>query len=139
MSKSYPNCFKQFVDELPEERRKKTALILKTAPVDNNGTNLLSVYEDLVPEVNIIILPEILNTENMNYLYNMADVTVAPSSAEGFGLSVAESVLSGTPIIASCIGGLQDQMRFVDDSGDCISIDVNHPTNSDKRYNIHGE
>ena len=42
----------------------------------------------------------------------MADVTCNPSSAEGFGLSHMESLMAGTPTIATVLGGLQDQMGF---------------------------
>ena len=43
-------------------------------------------------------------------MYNIADVMCNPSSAEGFGLTHMEAIMSGTPTIASVIGGLQDQM-----------------------------
>ena len=48
----------------------------------------------------------------LNYMYNIADVTCNPSSAEGFGLSHMESLMAGTPTIATVLGGLQDQMGF---------------------------
>jgi glycosyltransferase involved in cell wall biosynthesis len=50
--------------------------------------------------------------EILNYLYNIADVTVNVSSNEGFGLATAESVMAGTPIIVNVTGGLQDQCGF---------------------------
>ena len=50
----------------------------------------------------------------MSLLYNCADVTILLSSAEGWGLSLTESLLTGTPIIANVTGGMQDQMRFKD-------------------------
>ena len=36
----------------------------------------------------------------LNYLYSAADILAAPSLQEGFGLVAAESLLSGTPVIA---------------------------------------
>ena len=42
----------------------------------------------------------------LNYLYNMADITINVASNEGFGLTTAESVMAGTPIIVTVTGGL---------------------------------
>ena len=51
----------------------------------------------------------------MNFFYNMADITISVSDAEGFGLSTLESLSCGTPIIATVTGGLQDQLFNGDD------------------------
>jgi glycosyltransferase involved in cell wall biosynthesis len=53
----------------------------------------------------------------MNYLYNLADITVLPSNAEGWGLALTESMMAGTMIMATVTGGMQDQMRFEDENG----------------------
>ena len=58
----------------------------------------------------------------MSYLYNYADVYILLSSAEGWGLALTESLLTGTPIIANVTGGMQDQMRFEDENGDWIEF-----------------
>ena len=48
----------------------------------------------------------LITPKDMNLMYNMADVTVGISSNEGFGLSTAESLMAGTPIIVNVTGGL---------------------------------
>jgi glycosyltransferase involved in cell wall biosynthesis len=53
----------------------------------------------------------------MNFLYNLADITVLPSNAEGWGLALTESMMAGTMIMATVTGGMQDQMRFEDENG----------------------
>ena len=131
-------AYKYFVDSLPKNVRDKVLLVLKTQPVDMGGTDLFSIHRKLMDECDITILPDILSPAHMNYLYNIADVTVGASSAEGFGLSIGESIMAGTPVIATVIGGLQDQMRFEDSKGNWIDFDTNHPTNSDGRYKKHG-
>ena len=43
-------------------------------------------------------------------VYNMADLTINISDAEGFGLATLESLSCGTPILVNKTGGLQDQI-----------------------------
>ena len=61
------------------------------------------------------ILDNRLSTEEMNLLYNSADGVIQISNAEGWGLSLTEAMLTGTPFIATVTGGMQDQMRFEDE------------------------
>jgi glycosyltransferase involved in cell wall biosynthesis len=106
------SAFNSFVLTLPEDARGNTALVLHTDIVDGAGTDLKAVAHRLAGDSNIIFSTGKLTPPQMNYLYNLADVMCNPSSAEGFGLSHMEAMMSGTPTIASVIGGLQDQMGF---------------------------
>ena len=136
-------AFKQFVDKLPLEQAKKCALVLHTQRIDNNGTDLPAVAEALCgndPErYNIIFSDQKLTTEHMNWLYNCTDVQIQLTSNEGWGLSLTEAMLCGNPIIANVTGGMQDQMRFVDDKGNWFTPDENVPSNHRKTYTEHGE
>jgi len=105
-------AFKNFCSELGEEKASKVALVMHTQPIDQNGTNLREVASTLAPECNVIFSDKRRTTEELNYLYNMADVTVNIAGNEGFGLTTAESVMAGTPIIVNVTGGLQDQCGF---------------------------
>ena len=56
----------------------------------------------------IIYLGSVEN-KKMVYYYNLAQITVVPSIVdEAFGLTPLESLLCGTPVIASNIGGLKE-------------------------------
>ena len=105
-------AFKTFTDKLPEEEREKCALVMHTHPVDDNGTDLPAVAEALMPDLNVIFSGAKLETDQMNYLYNIADITINIASNEGFGLGTAESLMAGTPIILNVTGGMQDQCGF---------------------------
>jgi len=50
------------------------------------------------------------NAAMVNALQRQAAVIVQKSLAEGFGLTVAEGMWKGRPVIGSAVGGIQDQM-----------------------------
>lgn len=63
--------------------------------------------------VHLACLPMYDGEENaaiVNALQRRADVVVQKSLAEGFGLTVAEAMWKGRPVVASRIGGIQDQI-----------------------------
>jgi trehalose synthase len=51
------------------------------------------------------------NAVMVNAIQRRADVIVQKSLAEGFGLTVAEAMWKGRPVVASRIGGIQDQIE----------------------------
>ena len=105
-------AFEEFRKALPEENRDKVCLLMHTNPVEEHGTDLLAVCRDLAPDAKVIFAPNRYTEIELNYLYNIADVTINIASNEGFGLTTAESVMAGTPIIVNVTGGLQDQCGF---------------------------
>tara|TARA_R110000737_G_C14562445_1_gene482525 strand:+ start:51 stop:1499 length:1449 start_codon:yes stop_codon:yes gene_type:complete len=133
--------YRVFCDKIGKEAAKKCALVMHTAPVDQNGTDLNKVKEAICdPEyVNVFFSTQKLPTSQLNWFYNLADVTVLPSSNEGWGLSLTESMMSETMIIANTTGGMQDQMRFVDEKGQWIDFDADFPSNHRGTYKEHGE
>jgi hypothetical protein len=86
---------------------------MHTQPMDDNGTDLPAVVRDCcISECNVIFDDRKRPDEELNLLYNLADITLTLSSNEGFGLGTAESIMAGTPIITTVTGGLQDQCGF---------------------------
>jgi glycosyltransferase involved in cell wall biosynthesis len=142
--KSIPDAllaWKLFTDNLSSEEKEKCLFVLHTEPTSDHGTDLMAVIEYLFGEneKSIVISNQKLHHEHMNYLYNMADGVVLLSSAEGWGLSLTEALLTGTPIIANVTGGMQDQMRFEDGDGKWYTNDVDIPSNHKGTYKTHGE
>ena len=105
-------AFKKFCEKIGKEKADKCVLLMHTQPVDENGTDLPAVIEAVAPDVNIIFSDTRRPVEDLNLLYNIADVTINIANNEGFGLATAESVMAGTPIIVNVTGGLQDQCGF---------------------------
>jgi len=51
------------------------------------------------------------NARMVNALQRRADLIVQKSLAEGFGLTVAEAMWKARPVVASRVGGIQDQVE----------------------------
>ena len=135
-------AFRSFLDSLPEEEAKHCKLILHTELSSAHGTDLLKVNEYLFGEKypkHVIFSTNKLGREHLNYLYNLADVQMLLTSNEGWGLTITEAILSGTPIIANTTGGMQDQMRFVDENGNWFTPNPDVPSNHRGTYKEHGE
>ena len=134
-------AFRLFTDQLSPEDAEKCQLTLKTEPVFEHGTDLNAVIEYMCPPetCRIGILHNKLSTEEMNLLYNSVDGVIQISNAEGWGLSLTEAMLTGTPFIASVTGGMQDQMRFEDKEGKWIEFNDEFPSNHYGKYKKHGE
>ena len=135
-------AFRAFLDSLPEEKADKCRLILHTELVTDHGTDLGEVKEYLFGEKygkNVIFSHQKLDRKHLNFLYNVADAQVLLTSNEGWGLTITEAMLTGTPIIANTTGGMQDQMRFVDNEGIWFEPDANVPSNHRGTYKEHGK
>ena len=129
-------AYRFFCDMIGKEKAKKCAFILHTDPKDQNGTDLRAVREAFCdPEyVNVYFSSDKISTAQLNLLYNMSDVTLLLSSNEGWGLSLTESLITGTPIIANVTGGMQDQMRFENEKGEWIDFSADFPSNHRGTY-----
>ncbi|MBZ9744872.1 glycosyltransferase [Mesorhizobium sp. CO1-1-7] len=91
--------------------RDNVVLIIKTFPNPHNEIErwLREAIGDRpdFPEVQIIF--EDFDNSRLKALYESCDVLVAPSRAEGFGLPMAEAMMSGLPVITTGWGG---QLEF---------------------------
>ena len=131
--------YKRFCDGLPKEKSAKCCLIMKTAIIDENGTDLLAVKRAICPKYQIVFIPDALTNQQMNWLYNISDVVLFLSSAEGFGLAANEGLMVGKLLIAPVIGGLQDQMRFEDENGNWINNNFDYISNDRAKYKNNGK
>ena len=135
-------AFKLFLDKLPKEKADKCAFILHTQPIDEHGTDLYAVRDMLFTEEQqsqIYFSDQKLSANDINLVYNLSDVCILLSSNEGWGLSLTEAMMCGKMIIANVTGGMQDQMRFVDENGKWIDFDSNFCSNHFGTYKTCGE
>ena len=130
--------YKLFCDKLSKEDASKCLLLMHTNPVDENGTDLPAVVDALCPNYDVKFTNLKLEQDKLNEIYNGVDCTINIANNEGFGLTTAESLMSGTPIIVNVTGGLQDQCGFNYTADDYITFGSLH----DKKTHgstLHGE
>jgi glycosyltransferase involved in cell wall biosynthesis len=135
-------AFRAFLDTLPKEKADKCKMVLHTEAVTDAGTDLYKVKEYFFDEnyPNAIKFShQKLSQQELNYLYNIADVQILLTSNEGWGLTITEAILAGTPIIVNTTGGMQDQMRFTDENGKWFTPSPDVPSNHKSTYKKHGE
>ena len=134
-------AWKYFLDQLTEDQRGKVKFILHTEISSDHGTDLMAVKNYLFgdDEPSIKFTTKRFTRAELNYLYNIADAQILLTSNEGWGLSLTEAILAGTPIISNVTGGMQDQMRFVDEDGKWFTPSADVPSNHTGKYKTHGE
>lgn len=85
-------------------------LIIKTFPNPHNNIHkeFSLIKEKYKNYPDVVIINEDLPDSKLKALYQDCDVLVAPSKAEGFGLPLAEAMLSGLPVITTGWSGQLD-------------------------------
>jgi glycosyltransferase involved in cell wall biosynthesis len=105
-------AWSMFLQDLKSKHLHDNArLILHTDPTDQEGSNLFEVINMLGIQKSVIFSNDKLEFTNMNILYNVADVQLNYSCAEGFGLPTLEGGMCGLPMIAMKTGGLTRQVE----------------------------
>jgi glycosyltransferase involved in cell wall biosynthesis len=134
-------AFRYFLDKLPKEKADKCAFILHTEVVSEHGTDLEAVRKLFFKDYPnaIYFSTNKLDSSQLNVLYNIADAQILLTSNEGWGLSLTEAILAGTPIIANVTGGMQDQMRFEDGNGQWYTPTPLLPSNHTGAIRKHGK
>jgi len=133
-------AFRHFLDKLPKEKADKCCFVLHTEISSEHGTDLEAVRKIFFNDYPnaIYFSTQKLSHQDLNRFYNVADAQILLTSNEGWGLTLTEALLSGTPIIANVTGGMQDQMGFEDEDGNWFEPTREIPSNHTGRYKKHG-
>ena len=97
------------------EGKDDVILIIKTFPNPHNEVHkwLQEAKKQHAAYPDILIIEEDLSEEQLKALYKQCDALVAPSRAEGFGVPLAEAMLSDLAVITTGWGG---QLDFCSDA-----------------------
>jgi len=112
-----------FADFLKQVPAGSARLLMHTDPKDVHGPDLEAIINELgLTNGEVMFSPARIGPQDLAMMYNLADVTVSLSDAEGFGLSTMESLACETPIIVPRTGGLQEQVK--DSDGNHFGIEL---------------
>jgi glycosyltransferase involved in cell wall biosynthesis len=84
------------------------ALLLKTSHTNRQSLKALT---DTVAGAKISVIETILSRSDIHALYDACDCYVSLHRSEGFGLTPAEAMAAGKPVIATAYGGNMDFMN----------------------------
>lgn len=89
-------------------------LVLAGSPAadDPEGTEVLNEVKEFASDdqdIHILLLPA-FSDRDINALQRVADVVLQKSLKEGFGLTVAEAMWKGKPVIGGAVGGIPLQI-----------------------------
>lgn len=82
-----------------------SALILKTMRISQDGEDLGNVARTLGVEKEVVFIEDYLAKTSLNKIYNSLDLYCNISEWEGFGLTVAEAMAAGIPVLAHSTQG----------------------------------
>lgn len=105
--------FCQLVDKNGGNAAEDCLLFMHTQPIDPNGTDLVALVGELCNDYPVLFSDKIVAPQQLNVIYNSADVVINMASNEGFGLGTAEALSAGIPIVVNVTGGMQDQCGFI--------------------------
>ena len=104
--KNYHSLFTAFVPIA--EADPDVDLVLHCRPLDPEGIDLIQelrrLPESVQPQVKFTNAHDTfkgLPVEGLNALYNAADIYMTTTGGEGFGLTLAESLAAGTPVVST--------------------------------------
>ena len=90
--------------------RDDVSLVIKTFANPHNQIHkwLAEARQDRTDFPHVVVIEDDLSDAQLKGLYERCEVLVAPSRAEGFGLPLAEAMLSGLQVITTAWGGQRD-------------------------------
>lgn len=100
--------FKKFLDIVGHD---KACLLMHCNPKDEAGQDLEAIIQFLgLTNGEVLFSKDKIPQPGIAMMYNMIDCTLLFSNAEGFGISISESLACEKPCIATKTGGIQDQL-----------------------------
>ncbi|MEH8097002.1 glycosyltransferase [Gallibacterium anatis] len=96
-------CFKDAF-----KNKDDACLILKISGINNNIKDYNKILDIINNDSRIKVFTSFWENTEINYFYEIIDVYLALFRSEGFGLTIAEAMVSNTPVICTNYSGVQD-------------------------------
>ena len=106
-----PNGAIEAFDRAFQRDHTKATLVIKTQNADLHPQDLAALGEKLAGRPDVVWINETLSRQAVYDLYSVCDALVSLHRSEGFGLSPAEAMFLGKPVIATNWSGNTDFMR----------------------------
>lgn len=107
-----------------DEDRDWTCTVVGSLDVDPDFAEALTAVVESTGIADRVRFTGVLTGRALDAAYSAADLVVAPSRAEGFGMAVADALARGIPVLASRVGGLPEALG---DNGAGILVPPDDP------------
>jgi glycosyltransferase involved in cell wall biosynthesis len=97
------SAFRQFSATHP-----KSALLMKASGNPATDERLRALIASAADMANVRILTENLPSSTINGIIQQSNAYISLHRSEGFGLTVAEAILAGTPVVSTAWSGTED-------------------------------
>ncbi len=89
----------------------RVTLVLKTSFGDRHPLSFQALRDAVANEPTITVIDEVFSSDDVLSLMNACDAYVSLHRSEGLGLTMAEAMLMGKPVIATAFSGNMDFMN----------------------------
>ena len=86
------------------------ALVLKTKHLMDRPDEGVALRELAAATEGVVLIDRTLPADELQQLWAVADLYASPHCSEGFGLTIAEAMAAGKPVIATDFGGSTDYL-----------------------------
>lgn len=95
------DVFNRFWNKHPDSTLVLKTNIYSAGSVLDDGCNIVKFIEQKYPNMcgNIVIIDDKLSNNQLNEIYNLADVFLTTTMGEGWGLTPCEALLAGSPVL----------------------------------------
>jgi glycosyltransferase involved in cell wall biosynthesis len=114
--------------------RTDVALLIKVVAADESRSCVADLTDTLCGWPNIRLMTDMLSDEDANVLIGSADAFVSLHRAEGFGLSIAQAMAWGRPVIVT---GWSGNMDFCDEGAATVGFELIPVSDPDGPYQIY--
>jgi glycosyltransferase involved in cell wall biosynthesis len=94
-----------------EPHFENTSLVIKVTNLDEFPQNK-NILRDAVDSVSGILVENLMSRQELNDLFSLCDAYVSLHRSEGFGLTIAEAMQMGKPVIATDYSANEDYMTL---------------------------